>query len=196
MPKPTGHGHRLRRGGGLTAVVVGLAACIAACVAACGVGSASPGVASLGSAAVTPPSTPFASSFPNLQQRYQANVSYAQCMRSHGLAGYPDPVISGSDITRNNPYDPQSPRYQSANSACKHLLPAGAAGFTPAYAAALAAVLVKYAQCMRAHGEPNYPDPTVTKHEVAFLDDGIDMNSPRFKAAHQACRALLPDGTG
>lgn len=192
MAKPAGHGHRLRRGGGLTAVVVGLAACLAAC----GGGSPSPGVASLGSTTVTPSSAPFAASFQNLQQRYQANVSFAQCMRSHGLASYPDPVISGGNIARSNPYDPQSPQYLSANGACKHLLPGGGAGFTPAYAAALAAVLVKYAQCMRAHGEPNYPDPTVTKHQVSFLDGGIDMNSPRFKAAHQACRALLPGGTG
>jgi hypothetical protein len=52
-------------------------------------------------------------------------VKYARCMRAHGLPNFADPhtsgggIIMGGDIARN------SPQYQSANKACRHLLPKG-----------------------------------------------------------------------
>ncbi|MGO9976164.1 MAG: hypothetical protein ACLP01_25850 [Solirubrobacteraceae bacterium] len=46
---------------------------------------------------------------------------------------------------------------------------------------------VRYADCMRANGVPNFPDPSE--------GSGIPLGtSPAFEAAQKACRHLLPDG--
>ena len=53
----------------------------------------------------------------------------------------------------------------------------------------------KFAQCMRAHGEPKFPDPT--GNGLSLHGSGIDPKSPQFQAAKQTCRSLLPAlGTG
>ena len=59
---------------------------------------------------------------------YQARLAYAQCMRTHGLPGFPGPGPSGgpSFSVRLN-VKPNSPAAR-ANDACKHLLAAGGAG--------------------------------------------------------------------
>jgi hypothetical protein len=43
-----------------------------------------------------------------------------------------------------------------------------------------------YAQCMRAHGVRNFPDPTSTGQ---FVLTGIDTHSAKFQAALAACKA-------
>jgi hypothetical protein len=48
---------------------------------------------------------------------------------------------------------------------------------------------------MRAHGVPNYPDPTTSGGGVGINlgpNSGVDTNSPQFKAAQQACRKDAP----
>ncbi len=55
---------------------------------------------------------------PSGQTPYQQSLSYAQCMRSHGDPGFPDPGSHGLF------QHPAGPPYQSAASACGHLLPA------------------------------------------------------------------------
>jgi hypothetical protein len=49
-----------------------------------------------------------------------------------------------------------------------------------------------YAQCIRSHGIPNFPDPTVqdNAHEkgVGFSVPGSLSNSPQYKAAAKACQ--------
>jgi hypothetical protein len=61
----------------------------------------------------------------------------------------------------------------------------GAAG-TTAYQKALA-----YAQCMRAHGEPGYPDPT---SNGGFIINGRKdhLNGALMNSANKACQHLLP----
>jgi hypothetical protein len=45
---------------------------------------------------------------------------------------------------------------------------------------------------MRAHGEPQFPDPTA---QGTFpLAAGISTNSPQFQAAQRACKAFAPPG--
>lgn len=56
---------------------------------------------------------------------YRVNLAYAQCMRSHGLPGFPLPSPSGTvsfsgQLTGNGPA-------ARANAACKHLMPRMAA---------------------------------------------------------------------
>jgi hypothetical protein len=40
---------------------------------------------------------------------------------------------------------------------------------------------------MRVHGITNFPDPTANGHGVGMNLNGIDPNSPQFRAAQQAC---------
>ncbi len=51
---------------------------------------------------------------------------------------------------------------------------------------------LKYAQCMRAHGVPDFPDPDPNGQ---FRGVGHEQQgNPKFSAAQQACRALAPGG--
>jgi hypothetical protein len=74
--------------------------------------------------------------------------------------------------------------------------PAGNPSSTDQAAQALA-----YAKCMRSHGIPDYPDPTVSSNgNGSGVSQGVgtrgDLNpsNPAFKAASQACRRLQPAG--
>ncbi len=46
---------------------------------------------------------------------------------------------------------------------------------------------LRFAQCMRAHGVPNYPDPGGAGSGPSFGGSGLDVGSPAFKDAQQAC---------
>jgi hypothetical protein len=52
----------------------------------------------------------------------------------------------------------------------------------------------KFAACMRKNGVPNFPDPSSSGALTIGPSAGIDPNSPKFKAAQQTCRKLLPNG--
>lgn len=64
-------------------------------------------------------------------QMRSANLRYAQCMRSHGISGFPDPNAQGQLQVKAQPgsnLDPNNPRYQSADKACRHFEPGGGIG--------------------------------------------------------------------
>jgi hypothetical protein len=57
--------------------------------------------------------------------------------------------------------------------------------------------LVKFSECMRAHGVPQFPDPKQQGNGASLTLDrssGINPDSAQFKAAQQACRAYAPGG--
>jgi hypothetical protein len=49
---------------------------------------------------------------------------------------------------------------------------------------------VAFAQCVRSHGVPNFPDP----QNGHFLISSADQNNPNFQPAVQACQHLLGPG--
>lgn len=49
-----------------------------------------------------------------------------------------------------------------------------------------------YAQCMRANGIPNFPDPGGAGQGV-HLPAGMDPNSPELRKADTACRKYMPE---
>ncbi|HTT91293.1 MAG TPA: hypothetical protein VMF65_17185 [Acidimicrobiales bacterium] len=61
-------------------------------------------------------------------------IKYSNCMRSHGVANFPEPNSDGQisvQITggaANNPMNPGSPRFQAASRACRSLQPPGPTG--------------------------------------------------------------------
>jgi hypothetical protein len=180
----------------ITAVTVIALGTVALLFAACG-GASGPGVASIGSTTTTSPAlgsanpTPFASP----TKEYDYALSYAECMRTHGLPNFPDPTQSNGNFSFNPKADSNSPHFSSANNACKRLLPDNGGPPTAAQLAAETAKLLKYSQCMRTHGEANFPDPTVRPGQFGFRLNGVDPNSPLFQAAQKAC-ASIGDSAG
>jgi hypothetical protein len=123
-------------------------------------------------------------------------VKYAQCMRTHGVPGFPDPTIKheaqGTGISQGVPASVgQSPAFASANRACAKLAPQGGQGngAPPRVTAAQHAQLVSFAACMRRHGTPNMPDPAPSG--VFNLPSAINQNAPAFTSAIKGC---LPNG--
>jgi hypothetical protein len=54
---------------------------------------------------------------------------------------------------------------------------------------------VAYAQCMRSHGEPDFPDPSTDGgFNSGSSSSDIDHDSPQFVAANDACKHFLPSG--
>ena len=53
---------------------------------------------------------------------------------------------------------------------------------------------IKFADCMRAHGVPNFPDPGSGGGIQIPDNSGINPRSPAFQSAQSACFKLLPGG--
>ncbi len=174
--------------------VVGLAVSMllfaAACSATPGTSAATGSTASTGTGSRT---SPGASTSP-----FEQALAYSACMRAHGLPDFPDPVRGaggGVSLQLNGgpsgDLNPNSSQFKAAQQACQHLQPqgmrGGSGGANPQQA-------LQWAACMRAHGLPNFPDPTVS-NGVPQLDlsgTGIDPGSPQFQSAQQACKSLGP----
>ena len=136
-------------------------------VAACG-GSRSPGVANVGTTQTT---TLAATSGPSYQR-------YAACMRSHGVPQFVlAPNDNGTEFHTQGSIDTKSPQYQSAAASCASLQPPGM-GSTPTITPAERVDYLKAAACMRAHGVPNFPDPTFTGGHVFNRPASISRPSP------------------
>jgi hypothetical protein len=71
---------------------------------------------------------------------------------------------------------------------------AAGSGGGGAASAQLASKGVAYANCMRAHGVPNYPDPKISVHGNEVSVAVAAKPGPHFNSAQQACRKLLPAG--
>ena len=54
--------------------------------------------------------------------------------------------------------------------------------------------LLQYAQCIRAHGVPNFPDPRA--HGGLAIPNDINPQSPAFKSSQQACARLAQPPAG
>jgi hypothetical protein len=172
----TGGGHRGRRRAGALAAV----AAVTMLATACGI-APSPRV----SVSVAP-------------DAYVHLVALAQCMRSHGAPKFPDPSTSGTFSDANGALDLGSSQVQRAYGACRHLLPGGGPNISQLQQEiqqkerqALPALL-RFARCVRGHGEPGFPDPTPTGLDLNGT--GIDPASTLFQAAVRACQRDLPAG--
>ncbi|MHB8242764.1 MAG: hypothetical protein ACYDHN_12350 [Solirubrobacteraceae bacterium] len=91
----------------------------------------------------------------------QKAVKFAECMRSNGVSEFPDPGPSGSftidGVVNGSSLDPNAPAFKHAISACRDLEPAG---FTGSKRSALQMqAALTFAQCIRANGVKDFPDP-------------------------------------
>lgn len=122
-------------------------------------------------------------------------VAYSRCIRAHGVPDFPDPVLtpSGHYGYRTNGIDPNSAAFQGALQACKALpSPWNSAG--QQLTASQQQAWLNWAQCIRAHGQPNFPDPTFSGTEVH--DSGVGSSSPQLQSAMSACKSQRPSVGG
>jgi len=122
-------------------------------------------------------------------------VAYARCMRSNGVPNWPDPDSNGafdkSKLTSRQ-LGAASSQVQAAQSACRRLLPNGGSGPTAAQVQQVKTQGLRFSQCVRAHGVPNFPDPGSDGRIPDPSSAGIDQGSPKFEAANQACGKSRP----
>jgi hypothetical protein len=82
-------------------------------------------------------------------------VKFSECMRANGVSDFPDPNASGEFPSYG--ISVSKAVWMKAVAACKALQPPGtlSAKLTPAQESAA----LKFAQCIREHGVPDFPDP-------------------------------------
>jgi len=116
-------------------------------------------------------------------------------MRGHGITQFPDPggpPPAGSHITLlgsrlPGTTDIHAPAFQAALTPCMKQLLAGHP--RPPVSAAQKAAALKFAECMRAHGVRNFPDPRFPGNRGIAIETpvGADASGPAYQHAQQVC---------
>ncbi|MDL4812649.1 hypothetical protein [Actinomadura opuntiae] len=119
-------------------------------------------------------------------------VKYAQCMRKNGVTDFPDPDKDGRFTIAAGGPKKTSPQFIKAKQACKSQEPPGVED-NPAQRSKAQQEWLRYAQCMRRNGVPDFPDPQDGR--LLVPRDKINVNSPQFKKALNACRNVSVGGS-
>jgi hypothetical protein len=137
-------------------------------------------------------------------------TAFSSCMRSHGVPGFPDPDPNGRPMQVDaQQLGVSDALYQEAEHACLYLLPTGGSleqrthqcllygDCPPALVQQLLTLERGYARCLRSHGVPNWPDPSISAKGGRPVFDlsaaGIDpqsTDSSWFRSTDRECRHL------
>jgi hypothetical protein len=126
-----------------------------------------------------------------------AAYKFSRCMRAHGVASFPDPIVHSSANQqvvgiRVTPALSGAPQFKSAQKACAGILPDpgnNSVGRSGPQLAARVRGLVSFAGCMRSHHVPTFPDPT-SQGQISpsmLSAAGIDLKAPAVRAAAMGC---------
>ena len=137
-------------------------------------------------------------------------VAYSHCMRTHGVPDFPDPTGTGQ-VPKADAQQLRisGPRLQAAEQDCQHLYPTASGGSVqqqeqrcyvagdcpPALTARMMSAALRFSRCMRAHGVPNFPDPTDSQGDIVFdasahgISDSMS-HAPQFEAKLNTCQRL------
>jgi hypothetical protein len=111
------------------------------------------------------------------------------CYRTHGDPGFPDPVYDPGDGRWHFGTSPGSAPL-ATQQACRHLLPVATP--SPPIPQAQFQSLVQLAECLRAHGVLDWPDPDP---DGSFgLPPSVQPKSLAFQRASAACQRYMPSG--
>ncbi len=140
---------------------------------------------------------------------FEGALKFSKCMRDHGV-DFPDPQRAGAGgikLTAKN-LNPNDPKTKAAQQDCqKYMQIGGGETIDPARRARLQEAALKYARCMREHGV-DMPDPKFSGNGGLTFQAGpgggkkstgprgglgANPDSPKFKAADQACSHFLGD---
>jgi hypothetical protein len=130
---------------------------------------------------------------------YQRVLGFSQCMRSHGVPDFPDPGANGAISLGGaaNQINLANSVVKAAALDCRHLLPNGGT-LNPTQQQKVLNALLQFAQCMRSHGVPNFPDPSLVNGSVSLnlQGTGISYTTPHVATAVAFCRAALAKKAG
>ena len=91
--------------------------------------------------------------------QFAKGLKYSDCMRSHGVSNFPDPSPGGGFDIRALGAETASPSFGSAQTACASLQPGGSV--PPQITGEQVHQMFLKAKCIRHHGFPNFPDPSL-----------------------------------
>ena len=146
-------------------------------------------------------------------------VAYSHCMRSHGVPNFPNPTSSGQVPKASaQQFGVSSSQLQATQRACQHLLPVTGGSFQQqaqqcvttgdcprALVQQMLSAGLRFARCMRSHGVPNWPDPTIDSQGRPFFNlsghgfTHSEWHSPQITSKTQECvrlRGAAPLPTG
>jgi hypothetical protein len=180
------------RSGGLTAFVTAASIALTACAA-----PSTPNVASVGTTTTT------AATNGGRGTTSADPLLFAGCMRSNGVPNWPDPSGNGKFLTAQQ-LGVSSSRLSAAEKTCVHLLPAGTNDqFPAAERPQILSSMLNFSRCMRSHGVPNWPDPTVDSEGRPYFPvsgvPGLEHDyrlPPKVMTSDGKCHHLLPEGGG
>jgi hypothetical protein len=158
------------------------AAALALLAAGCGGGS-SPKVANVASSTTATTTT----------TTQNGAVAFTRCMRSNGVASFPDPPAPGARIAKPTPQQlgVSASQFQAAVSACGRLLPNAGSDQqqTAQQKHTQLADELSFAKCMRSHGVSRFPDPTAQGQlSVEMVQaQGINVHAPAVLRVVQTC---------
>lgn len=123
-------------------------------------------------------------------------LARAHCVQSHGVPAFPNPSPTGHTVIQGGPnggVNPQSAAFQRAQQECQKYSPQG--HLTPAQQTQQRARLLKFSQCMRAHGITDFPDPGPTGQLALKAGPGSDLNPSSIPAPPSSRRRRSPAST-
>jgi len=107
---------------------------------------------------------------------------YAKCMRQNGFADFPDPDAQGRILLHSRLDSRSMKAFQAAHKGCNDVAPPGWRSERPD--PDRQAKLLGFAQCVRAKGVLDFPNPSA---KGAF-DFGRIADSPMLRTAMETCR--------
>ena len=118
-------------------------------------------------------------------------VRFAECIRAHGVADFPDPNAK-NEFEYGVSVTPAV--WKRATTACKDLQPPGTLSGKRTRKEQSGAL--EFAQCMRDNGVKDFPDPAngdplVDTTKIPSLGDGDPRTDPVFAPAMDKCRVAL-----
>ena len=157
---------------------------------------------------------------PSASSSSASAVAYSACLRNQGVPNYPDPDSNGN-LTKQGAQQlgVSESQFQSAQQACQHLLPDNNGALNAdslrqcESAGNCSHALVQwalsggriFAQCMRSHGVPKWPDPKTNSEGQPFFavyESGLShsyTHSQQLRSKAQQCMSqsgavALPTG--
>lgn len=122
-------------------------------------------------------------------------LKFSACVRENGVPKFPDPETNDEGGTMMNlPQGLDQAALEKAFKACEKFRPKGGRNFSEEDRAEMEETMLKYAECMRDNGVPDFPDPDFSEGGARLGGKGLDPDDPAFKKANEACEDLLGDG--
>jgi hypothetical protein len=124
-------------------------------------------------------------------------LTFSRCMRTHGLANYPDPTRNGLPKVGAQQLGVTSAAFQAAETACQYSLPTSGQS-SQAQDQQMMNVMLNFARCVRSHGVPNWPDPLAESDPgqpgtpgFPRTMTGVNQNAPQVKSAIASCQHFM-----